>query len=756
MTGFAIKVGADTKPFEQGMKAALTVAGQTAAQIGARYAVAATGIDKAFSATARNLGVTFGRELMSAVSPAALGIAAGVAGLVAMQFAIKEVGEAARAAEERLAGMVKIAADARGAGVGTTFLQSLTGQAKTLGTEVSTLTGMLERARDASTVSIGEGTGKASSPILDRLRQNVKAGNLGTVDLERFTNADSQEARIKVVLDLIDQLRAKGADLAALDLGGKFFGAEFETKLRTGVDMVGAMRRALDGLSVGDQGRIIPPEEVQRAENLNRRLEEAQRILQDGLAPINRDIAMWQSQQLAGWVDIKEQIAAAAGFAGRLYESTAAIGRALSALGNANVFQSMRNAMDSMGLIDKGEVARIERQLNGGLEATDKPGAPKDADAGGPLRISVKPKGDTSRALPSLTPHKASAAPSSSEITAIESFVGNLEKSAAALKAEADAYGKSSVERRISIELAKAEEIAKQNNTKLTDEQTARIRASATALAEQREKLDDLREAQDNLRSGAKEVFGGIYHDIRNGVSALQILENALGRVLDRIANNQIDSLVDSLFGKPGSSGSLSSAFSNIIGSALGGGGGTVAPGAAIANAPMPPARPAGFATGVTAIGEITGPGTETSDSILAQVLSPKPKLIRVSKGESIVNAKATRENRGLIQALNAGTIKGYAGGGTLDDVAANMGSALNSVGNADTRAARNAGATTEPGIKVEVVNKGTPQKVESAAVETDGRGQRRLVMQMGDIVAAGSRTPQGQSALQGKRTIKR
>lgn len=581
MPGLAIAVGGDVRPFEQAMKSALTIGAQTAAQIGARYAAAAAGIDKAFASTARNVGVTFGREMASALSPTALGIAGAVAGVLALRFAVDEVGRAAKAAQERLEGMVKIGADARAAGVGTTFLQSLTGQAKALQVEVSSLTAMLDTAREASTIRIAEGDGDASSTILNRLQQNLKAGNLGQADIERFTGAESQESRIRVILDLLEQLRAKGSNLAALDLARTMFGAEFETKLRTGTDMIGAMRRALDGLAVGDQGRIIAPEEIQRAENLNRRLEEAQRILEQGLAPINRDIALWQSQQLAGWVDIKEQIAAAAAQAGRLYEWVTGVGTVLSNLGNANVFKGLRDALDSMGMIDKGEVARIERMLNGGLTATDVPGAPKDASVGGPLQIAVKPKADTSRALPSLSKSKT---PSQSEVSAIETFVGSLEKSAAALRAEADAYGRSNVERRIAIELAKAEEIAKQNNVKLTEEQTRRIREAATAAAEQRDRLDELRDQQELLRSGAGDVFHGLYNDAKNGASGLDLLNNALGRVLDRIAGAQIDGLVDALLGKNGTSGALSGLFgggnpfsfvTSLIGGATGGGAGS-------------------------------------------------------------------------------------------------------------------------------------------------------------------------------------
>ncbi|WP_306365242.1 hypothetical protein [Nocardia sp. CC227C] len=52
--------------------------------------------------------------------------------------------------------------------------------------------------------------------------------------------------------------------------------------------------------------------------------------------------------------------------------------------------------------------------------------------------------------------------------------------------------------------------------------------------------------------------------------------------------------------------------------------------------------------------GYISGPGTGTSDSILA----------RLSNGEFVINAASTRRNRPLLEAINNGAVPGYATGG--------------------------------------------------------------------------------------------
>jgi tape measure domain-containing protein len=64
-----------------------------------------------------------------------------------------------------------------------------------------------------------------------------------------------------------------------------------------------------------------------------------------------------------------------------------------------------------------------------------------------------------------------------------------------------------------------------------------------------------------------------------------------------------------------------------------------------------------GFASG----GAIRGPGTGTSDSIVAMV----------SNGEFVVNAAATKEHLGLLQALNSGKTPKFATGGLIGDTSA-------------------------------------------------------------------------------------
>ncbi|MBE5453509.1 hypothetical protein E3G52_000373 [Mycobacteroides abscessus] len=121
----------------------------------------------------------------------------------------------------------------------------------------------------------------------------------------------------------------------------------------------------------------------------------------------------------------------------------------------------------------------------------------------------------------------------------------------------------------------------------------------------------------------------------------------------------------------------LKLANANAIAALLPGGLGAAVTMSTYANAMRPPGR----ATGgyVDSRGMIYGPGTGTSDSILARVSGGGPNgFIRVSNRESINNEQSTRRNMPLIDAMNRGWvppaellrnmtgIRGYAGGGPI------------------------------------------------------------------------------------------
>ncbi|RVU17504.1 hypothetical protein [Methylobacterium oryzihabitans] len=530
-------------------RAAAAVAGDARKIAGATVAAAAKegatlqGIATAFTLTAATsqtaqatlqtglsttTGLVNGLANQIPVLKAALG---GLIAFTALTTVLHLTAEAARSAEERLQSILKLAERSQAAGVGTTVFQSLLGQAKALRTEAATLEGYLTKARAAATVRQGENGEDHTSSGRGKLEAQVKAGNLVQADLDAFTGAGDQEARIRVVLDLIERLQASQRNLAAYSIADGFFGEDFESKLRNGIQIVGAMRQALDGLKSGDDGRIISPEEFALARQINAELEKSRRVLADALVPLQKDFADYQNQQLRAMTEFAAKINyAAAAFAG-LYKYVQAVGDAITALGNAEVFQRIYDVAKAMGL----------GGMNGVVEIT-----PEDrerdrraaAGADVPLPQIDVPR-DRSKPLPAKPETAKSGGAEAGGSDPVQTFINQLQKAAAALKAEAEAFKASNAEKLIAINLAKAQEVASQNGATLTDAQTEAIRQASQAASEYKDKLLNLEQAERQAAEAAR-YFGdaaatALGDAILDGKSLSDIL-SGLSRQLSRSA----------------------------------------------------------------------------------------------------------------------------------------------------------------------------------------------------------------------------
>ena len=153
----------------------------------------------------------------------------------------------------------------------------------------------------------------------------------------------------------------------------------------------------------------------------------------------------------------------------------------------------------------------------------------------------------------------------------------------------------------------------------------------------------ELQQVATQFNSIAKDALGGFINDLRNGTSAADALENALRRIEDRLINIALDAIF------PSSGGGL---FGGLLGGASSGGG--VLGG-------LFGFKNGGQVKGFAAGGLVAGPGGGRSDSI--------PALL--SNGEFVANAQATRNNRPLLEAINAGSfnlkrINKFADGGIV------------------------------------------------------------------------------------------
>ena len=273
------------------------------------------------------------------------------------------------------------------------------------------------------------------------------------------------------------------------------------------------------------------------------------------------------------------------------------------------------------------------------------------APAGGVVEITV-PDGTTAPTTPARTGGRSASGMREQRDAAREVVV--------ALEDELRALGMSEVEQRINAELRRA-------GAGATDEQKASIRELVMALDNEQQALAQVETAMDNAKGMAKDFLSGLIGDLRNGVDAATALGNAFGRLADRLLDMALDGLVSSMFSSLAGGGVGLLGFRN---------GGIVA-----------------AATG----GLIRGPGTATSDSIPA----------RLSDGDFVVNAAATRRNLDVLHAVNRGEIAAFADGGLVGARLPVLAAA-----NDNLRAANDNGPTVSISAPITVnANGGTPEQ---------------------------------------------
>lgn len=198
-------------------------------------------------------------------------------------------------------------------------------------------------------------------------------------------------------------------------------------------------------------------------------------------------------------------------------------------------------------------------------------------------------------------------------------------------------------------------------------------------------------------KSLSQDAFGSVLSSLRQGSSLTDALSNSLGRIADKLTDMALDNAFSALF-KGGSSSAGGGLTSLLASTGIFGG---------------------SHATG----GWISGPGTGTSDSILA----------RVSTGEFVVRASAAARNREILEAINDNGAPRFASGGWVGG-----------------------SPSMQPApVNISVVSTGTPQQVQSSRTYTDNTGQRRTEVVLADTVATAIQSPQAQKSLRQQRVVR-
>lgn len=254
-----------------------------------------------------------------------------------------------------------------------------------------------------------------------------------------------------------------------------------------------------------------------------------------------------------------------------------------------------------------------------------------------PLTVNVR-KTKTKSLFPDKKEAKGEKSEEEKAQDRLDRYIESLVRQRAVMEAEIATVGKSNAERKAAVEIAKAQvDLEKLSSAekanyiaKLTQEVTANeaVRASKERLEQQQK---DLNEAQRYFGNAAVDALEDL---IINGARA----EDVMKRLVASLAKAALQAALlgegplAGLFGTKGASGSVGGLFGLLFGS--------------------------GVKTAASG-GYISGPGTGRSDSIPA----------RLSNGEYVINARATKQNRALLDAINSGKLPAFADGGLVGRV---------------------------------------------------------------------------------------
>jgi hypothetical protein len=431
--------------------------------------------------------------------PAATGLVQALAPLALKAFAVYEafhlVSEAVGAARDQITAMVAVADKAANLTVSPQFLQLFEGESRKLKLTTDELDTALSNAFNAT---------KDKAPIDlakwevagERITDTELALRVYNAELEKstgkslhglvlFRDAQTQDDKIKSILKSMVELDSVGQHLQSLELGEKFFGAQFVDRIRQGKTSADGILASMESLKASQDG-IFPDYLVNRAKAVDDQLKLSQDRLSRSMKPSWDGLADVILTIKGYWADVVDLIAKAVEYSNKLTGTTLDQKRAQLAQAQSDLDQRKNgpNLFDVPALVNpfsgnklinstkdsieaevyklKGEVANLENSQFG----PDAPAKPSRGTGAAP----TKKKTDDGR-------------------DPFDAAVDNVEKRIATLKAESETIDASTAARERAKTVAQLEEAAKRANTAagkantdVTDEQRAAIEKEADAI----------------------------------------------------------------------------------------------------------------------------------------------------------------------------------------------------------------------------------------------------------------------------------
>ena len=428
--------------------------------------------------------------------PAATGLASALAPLALRAIAVYEavhlVAEAVGAARDQIAAMVAVADKAANLTVTPQFLQLFEGEARKLKVTTDELDAALTHAysatKEKSPIDLAEWqvAGERITDVELALRvynaELEKSTGKSLQGLVLFRDAQTQDDKVKAILKSMVELDQVGQHLQSLELGEKFFGAQFADRIRQVETSAESILDSMEKLKASQDG-LFPDYLVNRAKAVDDQLKLSQDRLSRSLKPAWDDLAGIVLTIKSYWADVVDLIARAVEFSNKItgneldkkrrslkiVEDEIAKGPsildtpALVLPGVGKVFNSSQERLQVERYKLQGEVDNLANNQYG-------PEAPP------------KPSRSTGDAPTKKKPDAEARDP-------FETAIDNVEKRIATLKAETATIDDSTAARERAKTVAQLEEAAKRansaaglKNTEVTDAQREAINKEADAI----------------------------------------------------------------------------------------------------------------------------------------------------------------------------------------------------------------------------------------------------------------------------------
>lgn len=602
-----------------------------------------------------------GSTILSTLAPALSLLAKGLL----IYDAIKLVEYAWKSASEQIREYAELSRDAASVGVTPAYLQRLGLAFADAGGKISDATATLKKFAEAATPDLG------GSAIEKRLAELTEAGNFkGNTGVSEFLNAASTEDRFRAIVSLIDQAMNKGERLAAIDLAKTFASSEAVDALRQNSEYFKRIQESADRIA---SDRLARQEDVDIAASLTQRYDAAVKILGERWIPFQTILNELGRDFQMIWISLLETIAEVLT---KVYSIGSAIGSFLKDMAQSGAFTFNPNAgAANYPQKPSSDTLRDDamQRLRTGLANNDNIAAA----AAQSNAIYSKVFADTSRDPKKVAEESTAAYDRASE--ALLKYIETTKAAAQTIDGTAAAQERAKAMAQL---LAAAEKDGMTVTAGLRKEMEdlatpagdaadalARARVSSQIRFDSRTAFlssDDVRIAQQ-----LKSIYGtDVPAALASSEAQAMRFNSAMQELSGTLQNNLANGIVDILSGTK----TLSAGFSDmaksiardveqviikiaIIAPLMRSLQGIMSGGVDISGLGF---NPFGFAPGKADGGLISGPGTGTSDSILA----------RLSNGEFVVNAQATASNRALLEAINRAP--GYSGGGYVGGAPAN------------------------------------------------------------------------------------